>query len=84
MNKCVLGRFCLLISILCFCVYYFLEFKGYDLKSWRVVTPTVVKQPQDVKLDQMSKAESVTCSSIVHRHKKVGRSLEFGIDSLCA
>ncbi|KAK2846073.1 hypothetical protein Q7C36_010927 [Tachysurus vachellii] len=44
MNRCVLARVCVLLSILCLVAHLYLELQGFHVKSWRTLIST--KEPQ--------------------------------------
>ncbi|XP_066534056.1 probable methyltransferase-like protein 24 [Hoplias malabaricus] len=86
LNRCVLLRACVLLSVVCVCVHVYVEFKGYDLKNWTRVAPVTPKHTQlDTKHQSVSKSSSrsglsdpnpTCCPPVQHRRKALKWKIE--------
>ncbi|XP_015462916.2 probable methyltransferase-like protein 24 isoform X1 [Astyanax mexicanus] len=79
-NRCVLLRVCVLLSVLCVCAHIYVEFSGYGLKNWKRVHPVTPKSnKQDPKHQRVSKTSDrltlrddskTTCCPPVQQQRK--------------
>lgn len=78
MNRCVLVRVCVLISVLCLAAHVYVELKGYHMKSWRTLGPTVEaqKSAETVSEENRGWRKSVpSCYPTGRQDRKVSASL---------
>ncbi|KAF4092190.1 hypothetical protein AMELA_G00018040 [Ameiurus melas] len=71
MNRCVLTRVCVLVSVLCLAAHVYVEFKGYYVKRWRTLAPH--KRPQNHTKTQENRGSSDsvrTCSPTDRQNRK--------------
>ncbi|KAK3522667.1 hypothetical protein QTP86_029136, partial [Hemibagrus guttatus] len=74
MNRCVLARVCVLLSVLCLVAHVYLELKGFYVKSWRTLVST--KEPQEhIRTQEVSEERDSgsSCYPTVRQRRKSRR-----------
>ncbi|XP_017349527.1 probable methyltransferase-like protein 24 [Ictalurus punctatus] len=71
MNRCVLTRVCVLLSVLCLAAHVYVEFKGYYVKRWRTLAPHKGLQNHTKTQENRGLSDLVrTCSPTDRQYRK--------------